>query len=89
MPTILYVLSQYSDGLPKPEAIIEETEMSLKHVEKITSAYLKGVSIKDLAMQTGFKEKTIIMVLKNNDIEIVPPEILKVVQQRKRSGRRK
>ena len=80
LPTFLHVLSNYSHGLPKPEAIQTTDNIPEKIRKKLTSSYLKGVSIKDLALQTGYKQSTIKMVLTGNDIEIVSPQLSRAIQ---------
>ena len=89
LPTILYALSKYSDGLPRLEIIESEIKISKKDRQKIISSYLIGVSIKDLAMQTGFEESTIEMLLKNKRIEIVTPEEAKSIQYQNKFRNRK
>jgi vesicle coat complex subunit len=67
---IIKVLQNYQAKLPK------ESNLKIKHIteldqEKIQQNYLKGVSIKDLAMQFDQKPELIEMILRNKEIEIV------------------
>ena len=67
---IIKVLQNYQAKLPK------ESKLEIKHItendqEKIQQNYLKGVSIKDLAMQSDQKPELIEMILRNKGIEIV------------------
>jgi hypothetical protein len=67
---IIKVLQNYQAKLPK------ESKLEIKHItendqEKIQSSYLKGVSIKDLAMRFEQTAELIEMVLRNKGIEIV------------------
>ncbi|MBG7611548.1 hypothetical protein IU405_04715 [Polaribacter sp. BAL334] len=62
--------------------IHNNTEVNHKHItdteqQKIQERYLKGVSIKDLAMQFDQSEALIEMVLRNNGIEIVENKLPK------------
>jgi len=67
---IIKVLQNYQAKLPK------ESKLEIRHIteidqEKIQQNYLKGVSIKDLAMQSDQKPELIEMILRNKGIEIV------------------
>jgi predicted RND superfamily exporter protein len=67
---IIKVLQNYQAKLPK------ESKLEIKHItendqEKIQSSYLKGVSIKDLAMRFEQTPELIEMILRNKGIEIV------------------
>jgi predicted RND superfamily exporter protein len=67
---IIKVLQNYQAKLPK------ESKLEIKHIteidqEKIQSSYLKGVTIKDLAMRFEQTSELIEMVLRNKGIEIV------------------
>tara|TARA_R110002124_G_scaffold287103_1_gene470464 strand:- start:57 stop:494 length:438 start_codon:yes stop_codon:yes gene_type:complete len=67
---IIKVLQNYQAKLPK------ESKLDIKHIteidqEKIQSSYLKGVTIKDLAMRFEQTSELIEMVLRNKGIEIV------------------
>lgn len=67
---IIKVLQNYQTKLPK------ESKLEIKHIteidqEKIQSSYLKGVTIKDLAMRFEQTSELIEMVLRNKGIEIV------------------
>ncbi|MFC6267115.1 hypothetical protein [Frigoriflavimonas asaccharolytica] len=66
---VIKVLQNYHAKLPK------ENKLNTKHIteieqEKIQKYYLKGVSIKDLSMQTDQSPELIEMILRNNGIEI-------------------
>jgi len=67
---IIKVLQNYHAKLPK------ESKLEIKHIteinqEKIQQNYLKGVPIKDLAMQFDQESELIEMILRNKGIEIV------------------
>lgn len=73
---IIKVLQNYQAKLPK------ESNLEIKHIteldqEKIQQNYLKGVSIKDLAMQSDQKPELIEMILRNKGIEIVENKLPK------------
>lgn len=73
---IIKVLQSYQAKLP------QKSEPKLKHIveidkQKIQSSYLKGVTIKDLAMQFDQEPELIGMILRNNGIEIVENEMPK------------
>lgn len=86
LPTILYVLSKYSDGLPKPE-MVKDFNVSKRAQEKIASAYLKGVSIADLGIQTGLSADIIEKVITDAHIVIVPPEPPKTISKTRKRRR--
>ncbi len=67
---IIKVLQSYQSKLP------QTSELELKHIteidqQKIQNNYLKGVTIKDLAMQFDQEPELIEMILRNKGIEIV------------------
>lgn len=67
---IIKVLQGYQTKLPP------KSELELKHIteidqEKIQNNYLKGVTIKDLAMQFDQEPELVEMILRNKGIEIV------------------
>lgn len=67
---IIKVLQNYQAKLPK------ESKLEIKHIteidqEKIQSSYLKGVTIKDLAMRFEQTSELIEMILRNKGIKIV------------------
>lgn len=67
---IIKVLQNYYAKLP------ENSKLDIKHIteldqKKIQERYLKGVSIKDLAMQFDQTSELIEMILRNKGIEIV------------------
>lgn len=73
---IIKVLQNYQAKLPK------ESKSEIKHIteidqEKIQQYYLKGVSIKDLAMLFDQKAELIEMILRNKGIEIVENKLPK------------
>ena len=73
---IIKVLQNYQAKLPR------ESKPEIKHItdidqEKIQQYYLKGVSIKDLAMQSGQKPELIEMILRNKGIEIIENKLPK------------
>lgn len=73
---IIKVLQDYQTKLP------QKSELELKHIteidqQKIQNNYLKGVTIKDLAMQFDQEQELIEMILRNKGIEIVENAMLK------------
>jgi len=87
---IVKVLQNYQAKIPyKPDA-------NNKHItdieqKKIQERYLKGVTLKDLALQFDQSEELIEMILRNKGIEIVENELPKplFVRNKKRWGKRK
>ena len=68
--------------------------MDLKHIteidqQKIQSNYLKGVTIKDLAMQFDQETELIEMILRNKRIEIVENKLPKQKYWRYKTNRKK
>tara|TARA_R110002049_G_scaffold307940_1_gene510295 strand:- start:1764 stop:2198 length:435 start_codon:yes stop_codon:yes gene_type:complete len=85
---IIKVLQNYQAKLPK------ESNFQIKHIteidqNKIQDRYLKGVTIKDLAMQFDQTSELIEMVLRNKGLEIVENEMPKPTFTRKKYKRRK
>ena len=85
---IIKVLQNYQAKLPK------ESKLEIKHIteidqEKIQQNYLKGVSIKDLAMQFDQKPELIEMILRNKGIEIVENKLPKPKFWRKNYKRKR
>lgn len=73
---IIKVLQNYQAKFPK------KPDLKNKHItdleqQKIQERYLKGVSIKDLAMQFDQTSELIEMILRNKGIEIVENELPK------------
>jgi hypothetical protein len=87
---IVKVLQNYQAKIPyKPDT-------NNKHItdieqKKIQERYLKGVTIKDLALQLDQSEELIEMILRNKGIEIVENELPKplFVKNKKRWKKRK
>ncbi|MDO3694733.1 hypothetical protein QVZ41_07755 [Wenyingzhuangia sp. chi5] len=73
---ILKVLQNYQTKLPK-ESISEIKHITEFDQKKIQERYLKGVSIKDLALQFDQTHELIEMILRNRGIEIVENKIPK------------
>lgn len=67
---IIKVLQNYQAKLPR-ESILDVKHITENDQEKIQSSYLKGVSIKDLAMRFEQTSELIEMILRNKGIEIV------------------
>lgn len=85
---IIKVLLNYQAKLP------QKSDHTLKYItesdkQKIQSNYLKGVTIKDLALQVGQDPEYIEMVLRNQGIEIVGDEIQKPIFFRTNPKRRR
>jgi len=57
--------------------------------ERITTHYLKGVSIRDLAVQTGKQVKDISMMLQNRGIAIVSNEVPKWLRPKAKRFRKR
>jgi hypothetical protein len=81
---IIKVLQNYHAKLP------EESKLGIKHItetdqKKIQERYLKGVSIKDLAMQFDQSFELIKMVLRNKGVEIVENRLSKSMFWRKKN----
>lgn len=80
LPDLIEVLSNYEKKLFRNLAIVDSTDGNLPRkvrdkVELIQSRYLKGVPIKDLALQFDCDEKFIKLILENNEIEIVSNKV--------------
>jgi len=67
---IIKVLQKYYEKLPE-KSKFETNYISELDQNKIQQNYLKGISIKDLAMQYGQDKELIEMILRNKGIEIV------------------
>jgi hypothetical protein len=80
---ILQILQTYQAKLPKQNP---ETQRYLtdNDQQKLTTYYLKGVSIKDLAMQFDQEEELIEMVIRNKGITIVDNEQPKTKRYRRK-----
>ena len=85
---IIKVLQNYQAKLPK------ESNLEIKHIteidqNKIQDRYLKGVTIKDLAMQFDQTSELIEMILRNKGLEIVENELPKPTFSRKNYKRKR
>lgn len=85
---IIKVLQSYQTRLP------QKSELDIKHIteidqQKIQSNYLKGVTIKDLAMQFDQETELIEMILRNKGIEIVENTLPKPKFWRYKTNRKK
>ena len=85
---IIKVLKNYQAKLPKV------SKPDIKHIseidqEKIQKNYLRGVPIKDLAMQFEITSELIEMILRNKSIEIVNNTIPKQKNWRSLNKRKK
>lgn len=66
IPDIIRILQEYQHKIPK-----RKVRTLALDIQKIKRYYLKGVSIKDLAMQNACSIKTIENMLRNQGLEIV------------------
>jgi DNA-binding protein len=74
LPDIIEALQCYKEILD--EIFIRGPKSISKAKQQvIQDRYLKGVSIKDIAMQTGKTEELIETILRGRDIEIVPNKL--------------
>lgn len=89
-PSVLYdiikVLQYYQSKIPS------KSESSIKYFnnedqQKILKRYLKGIPMKELAIQFDVSFELIEMILKNNDIHVMPEK--KPKQKRSRKRKRK
>lgn len=73
---IIKVLQNYQAKIPnKPD--LKNKHITDSEQQKIQERYLKGVSVKDLAMQFDQTTELIEMILRNKEIEIVNNELPK------------
>ena len=84
---MLEVLVSYQNYLPKVKQKKSKQWLSKVDQDKIQNRYLKGISIKDIAMQFDCPEELMIQVLQNRGIEIVPDNTneLKKIKNRKKN----
>src|SRR5690606_1589072 len=74
LPDIIEVLRSYKQILD--ESPINHPKYITESEQKIIqNRYLKGVSIKDISLQTGKTEELIETILRGRDIEIVPNKL--------------
>ncbi|WP_410004848.1 hypothetical protein [Aequorivita nionensis] len=74
LPDIIEVLKSFKQILD--ESTIEHPKYISEAVQQIIQdRYLKGVSIKDVALQMGKTEELIEKILRSRDIEIVPNKL--------------
>jgi|SRR5690606_33503475 len=85
---IIKVLQNYQAKIPNKSDLVNKHITDLEQ-QKIQERYLKGVSIKDLAMQFDQTSELIEMVLRNKGIEIVENELPKPKFWRKSYTRKK
>lgn len=81
---LLIVLASYQKYLPASDSRSYGHLTNASQAE-IVKRYLKGVSLKDLAMQFDFKLELIEQVLRNKGIEIVPDQGLNQKSTEKRN----
>jgi len=87
LPEIINVLLDYqTEFTTKPKS--KTLELSYDDQQKIQDRYLKGVPIKDIAMQYGRSPKLIEMILRNRGIEIVSNKIPYFNKWKKRKGKK-
>ncbi|MDP2040461.1 MAG: hypothetical protein Q8S14_08080 [Algoriphagus sp.] len=84
---LIKVLQEYQTKLPSIK-IEETTHLSESVQQKIQDRYLKGVQIKDLAIQFDQKEELVEMIIRNKGIALVPNEIPKRTYWRGRRRRK-
>lgn len=80
---IIKTLQNYQAKIPKEQIQIQK-DLTDEDQEKIISYYLKGVSIKDLAIQFDQTEELLKMVLRNKNITVISD-----VKPKKRYWKRK
>lgn len=87
LPDILRVLHSYQAFLPK-ESKPTYNLLTESDQDEVQSRYLKGVPIKDIAMQFAQTKELIEMILRNRGIEIVDNSLPKKRFWRRKSRRR-
>ena len=92
LPDIIEILKRYKQFVD--ESPINHPKYISQAVQQIIQdRYLKGVSIEDIALQTGKTEELIETVLRGRDIEIVPNKLpykyIKPKAKKRWRGRRK
>jgi hypothetical protein len=80
---LIEVLSIYQTSLPKVSKQ-DKTYFSAEKKQEIIKRYLKGVSLKDIALQFDMNESIITQILENNGIKIVSNEMTKPKHYRRR-----
>ena len=76
LPDVIEALQDYKQILDEA-FIIGAKYISKTDQQKVQDRYLKGVSIKDIALQIGKSEELIETILRNRNIEIVSNEMPK------------
>ncbi len=80
---IIKVLQNYDAKIPK-QHIRDKKYLNQEDQKNIVNRYLKGITIKDLALQFDQSRDLIEMILRNKGIEIVSQEIPKKNNWRKK-----
>lgn len=94
LPDLVEVLSNYKRKIENDLTTVERPKGKIpKEIqdksELISNRYLKGIQIKDLAMQFDCDENLIVMILENKDIEIVSNKLSANWNRRKKTKRRR
>lgn len=94
LPDLVEVLSNYKRKIENDLTIVERPTRKIPKeiLDKsavICSRYLKGVEIKDLAMQFDCEESLIVKILENKDIEIIVNQLSSDYNWRKKTSRRR
>lgn len=80
---IIKVLQNYDAKIPK-QSIGDKKYLNQEDQKNIVNRYMKGITIKDLALQFDQSRDLIEMILRNKGIEIVSQEIPKNKRWRKK-----
>lgn len=80
---VIKTLQEFQTKLPTSK-VKESPHVSEEDKKKLQDRYLKGVSIKDLAIQFDQKESFIETILRNKGIKIVPNEVPKRIYYKRR-----
>ena len=80
---LIEVLSIYQTSLPKVSKQ-DKTYFTGEKQQEIVKRYLKGVALKDIALQFDMNESIITQILENNSIKIVSNEMTKPKHYRRR-----
>ena len=91
---IIVVLNNYKTKIDRNLTLVKNNDEKIPNEIKekadlIQNRYLKGVSIKDLAMQFDCEENLILMILENREIEIVSNKMSKNLYWMKKRNRKK
>jgi hypothetical protein len=87
LPDIISVLQMYQKEMDKPGSKEKRNYFSKDKQQKIVTIYLKGVPIKDVALQFNCTPQIIEQILLNKQIEIIdqrPPQYAGAFERRRR-----